>query len=172
MKTVLFAIDHMIPDQKALNYSLTLCRRLLAKLDVLHIIQLPDTPGRGLKTLKSGILMVRDKFEKAMVVATYAEAGVPDPESALKAAAYDEFKRLLPKKENSRIDYHCVVTGEPTDSVIERYVHGHRDVVLTVFDPESSSSSKITGKKTKGRTKGHHRMPKLAIPLVLVKDAK
>lgn len=171
MKTVLFAIDHhMIPDQKALNYSLTLCRRLLAKLDVLHIIQSPDTPGRGLKTLKSGILKAREKFENAMVTATYAEAGVPDPESALKAAAYDEFKRLLPKKENAHIDYHCVVTGEPTDSVIERYVHGHRDVVLTVFDPESSS--KITGKKTKGRTKGRHRMPKLAIPLVLVKDAK
>lgn len=170
MKTVLFAIDHMIPDPKALNYSLTLCRRMLAKLDVLHIIQLPDTPRRGLKTLKSGILLARDKFENAMVTATYAEAGVPDPERMLKDAAYDQFKRLLPKKDNSRIDYHCVVTGEPTDAVIERYVHGHRDVVLTVFDPESSS--KFTGKKKKGRTKGRRHMPRLAIPLVLVKDAK
>ena len=171
MKTVLFAIDHhMIPDQKALDYSLTLCRRMLAKLDVLHIIKSPAFPRRGLKTLKSGILKARDKFENAMVTATYAEAGVPDPEKALQAAAYDQFKRLLPEKENSRIDYHCIITEEPADTVVERYVNGHREVVLTVFDPESSS--RFTGEKKKSGSGACRHIPNLAIPLVLVKDAK
>jgi hypothetical protein len=123
-----------------------------------------------LKTSKSGILKARDKFENAMVTATYAEAGVPDPEKALKAAAYDQFKRVLPQKKDSLIDYHCVVTGEPTDTVIERYIHGHREVVLTVFDPESSS--RFTGRKRNGRKMKCRNMPKLAIPVVLVKDAK
>lgn len=171
MKTVLFAVDHMTPDQKALDYALTLCRRLLAKLDVLHIIQAPENPSRYLKTLKTGVLLARDAFENAMVKATYAEAGVPDPEQALKAAAYDQFKRMLPENADAGIEYHCVVTGENTDTVIERYVHGHRNVVLAVFDPQPRSSAS-DGQKKVARTPGRRVMPKLAIPLVRVKNTQ
>jgi len=171
MKTVLFAVDHMTPDQKALDYAVTLCRRMVAKLDVLHIIRSPGSQTRQMKKLKSGILLVRDAFENAMVTATYAEAGAPDPESVLKAAAYDQFARMLPEKVEPCIDYHCVVTGEQSDTVIERYVHGHHNVVLTVFDPRTSSSSRSSDRKKVNRTPGRGVMPKLAIPLVLVKNA-
>lgn len=171
MKTVLFAVDHMTPDQKALNYALTLCRRMLARLDVLHIIQSPEIQARYLNTLKSKVRSARDAFENAMIKATYAEAGVRDPESVLKAAAYDEFKRMLPKDANAGIDYHCIVTGEATDTVIERYVHGHRNVVLTVFDPEPRLSLSANNKNV-DRTTGRRVLPKLAIPLVRVKNAQ
>jgi hypothetical protein len=171
MKTVLFAVDHMTPDQKALDYALNLCRRMLAKLDVLHIIHSPENQARYLDTLKSKVRLARDAFENAMVTATYAEAGVPDPESVLKAAAYDQFKRVLPEDADAGIDYHCVVTGEATDTVIERYVHGHRNVVLAVFDPRPQSSESAENKKN-DRTTGRRVMPKLAIPLVRVKNAQ
>jgi hypothetical protein len=169
MKTVLFAVDHMTPDQKALNYALNLCRRMLAKLDVLHIIHSPQNPARYLESIKSKVRQARDAFENVMVTATYAEAGVPDPESVIKAAAYDQFKRVLPEGTGTGIDYHCVVTGEATDSVIERYVHGHRNVVLAVFDPRPRFAAS-GGNKSGDRAKGRRVMPKLAIPLVRVKN--
>ena len=171
MKTVLFAVDHMTPDQKSLSYALNLCRRMLAKLDVLHIIQSPENQARYLDSLKSKVRQARDAFENAMVTATYAEAGVPDPESVIKAAAYDQFKRVLPEDTDTGIDYHCVVTGEAADAVIERYVHGHRNVVLAVFDPRPRSAES-GGKKSSDRTKGRRMMPRLAIPLVRVKNAQ
>jgi hypothetical protein len=169
MKTVLFAVDHMIPDKKALAYTLSLCRRMLARLDVLHIIQSPAYPNSRLNALKSGMRLARDAFENAMVTATFAEAGIPDPERALKAAAYDQFRRVLPKQVDPTLDYHCVVTGETSDAVIERYVHGHRNVVLTVLDAQSEESS--CDQKKANRTQGCRVMPKLAVPLVLVKNA-
>jgi hypothetical protein len=172
MKTVLFAVDHMTPDQKALDYALTLCRRMLARLDVLHIIQSPENQTRYLETIKSKVRLARDAFENAMVKATFAEAGVRDPESVLKAAAYDQFRRVLPKDANDDgFDYHCVVTGEAAGAVIERYVHGHRNVVLTVFDPQPQMSSSADTSKV-DRATGGRVMPKLAIPLVRVKNAQ
>ena len=170
MKTVLYAVDRMVPDQDALVYTLNLCRRMIARLDVLHIVSSSVRPVSRLKTLKSSMLLARDAFEKAMVTATFAEAGVTDPDTALKTAAYHEFKRMLPKKQDPLVNYQCVVTGDASDAIIERYVHRHRDVVLTVFDSTSRSHPPDNQKHT------HHdrpprTMPKLAIPLVLVKHA-
>jgi hypothetical protein len=165
MKTVLFAIDGMSPDRRALDYTLTLCRRMLAKLDVLHIVRSPARPARYLKTLASGALRARDAFENTMVAATFAQAGVTDPEEALKSAAYDQFKRKLPQKTDAPINYHCVVTGDPTDKVIERYVHGHRNVVLAIFDSQPAKKEK------KSHTSGRKILPILTIPLVRVTKA-
>ena len=165
MKTVLFAIDHMSPDQQALDYTLTLCRRMLAKLDVLHIIRSPAKPGGYMDTITSRALRARDAFENTMITATFAQAGVVDPEKELKMAAYDQFKRKLPPKANSAIDYHCVVTGEASDMVIERYVHSHRNVVLAIFDSQLAKKGKTN------RASEHNMLPALAIPVVRVKNA-
>ena len=170
MKTVLYAVDRMIPDQDALSYTLNLCRRMLARLDVLHIVPSPDGSGSRLKSLRSGMLMARDAFEKTMVTATFAEAGVPDPETALKTAAFRQFRQMLPEKPEPRINYQCVVSGDASDAIIERYVHRHHEVVLTVFDSQARfdfpDKQRTTNHARKRRT-----MPNLAIPLVLVRHA-
>jgi len=165
MKTILFAIDRMNPDPQALEYTLGLCRRMLARLDVLHIIPSPAKRARHIKKIASSALQVRDAFENTMIKATFAEAGVADPEQALKIAAYDRFKRLLPEKTEAHIAYHCVIAKSPTDTIIEQYVSHHHNVVLAVFDSQSVKK-KIT-KRVPGRTI----MPKLTIPLVRVKNA-
>ena len=165
MKTVLFAIDRMSPDPKALTYTLGLCRRMLARLDVLHIIPSPVKRARHIKAIASSARRARDAFENTMIKATFAEAGVADPEQALKIAAYNQFKSLLPEDTEARIDYHCVVTESPTDTVIEQYVSHHHNVVLAVFDSQSVKMKRIK------RVPGRSIIPKLAIPLVRVKNA-
>ena len=170
MKTVLYAVDRMIPDQDALNYTLNLCRRMLARLDVLHIIPDSVRPASRLKTLRSRVRLARDAFEKAMVAATFAEAGVPDPETALKKAAYHQFKQMLPQRREPHINYQCIVTGGTSDRIIERYVRHHRDVVLTVFDSPSGLDLP-DNQRARTPVRKRHAMPKLVIPLVLVKHA-
>jgi len=170
MKTVLYAVDRMIPDRDALTYSLNLCQRMLARMDVLHIIASPAGLAHRLKSFKASVLQARDAFEKAMITATFAEAGVPDPEKALKNEAYHQFKQMLPQKQGPRVDYHCVVSGDASDMIIERYVHRHREVVLTIFDSQSRSDP-TDKKQASHHTRASRTMPKLEIPLVLVKHA-
>jgi len=160
----------MTPDRKALEYALVMCRRMRAGLEVLHILQVPKPP------INPGILHhppvqpARDVFVCAMVTATVAEADRHDPSEALKAAACDQFKRLLPDLPDTPVDYRCVVAGEPTGTIIERYVRNHRHIVLTVFDPRLHRDPSGARKK-ENRPAGLQTMPKLSIPLVLVKNA-
>lgn len=170
MKTVLYATDHMTPDRKALDYALVLCRRMTAGLEVLHILQMPTSPGNSGNRRRNPIQPASDGFARGRVTVTVAEAGAHDPSEALKAAAYNQFKELLPGHPDTRIDYRCVVTGEPTGTIIERYVHNHRHIVLTVFDPRLHRDPSESRKK-ENRPAGMQAMPKLSIPLVLMKNA-
>jgi hypothetical protein len=111
-----------------------------------------------------------------MVAATFAEAGVPDPDAALKREAYQGFRRMLPKKKAPSVNYQCIVTGEGSDEIIERYVHRHRDVVLTVLDsPACEESGREPGpepptqKQAEHSSAGRRIRPNLAIPLVCIK---
>ena len=170
MKTVLFTTDHMTPDRKALDYALMLCWRMTAGLEVLHILQVPKFPGHCGKHRHIPIQPERDRFASAMMTVTLAEAGVHDPSETLKAAAYDQFKGLLPDQPDTRIDYRCVVTGEPSGAIIERYVRNHRHIVLAVFDPRLHRDSSGARKK-ENCPAGVQDMPKLSIPLVIVKNS-
>jgi hypothetical protein len=170
MKTVLFATDHMTPDRKALDYALVLCRRMTAGLEVLHILQVPTFPGDPGKHRHTPIQPEGDVFPSAMVTETMTEADVHDPSEAMKAAAFDQFKGSLPEQPNTRIYYRCVVTGEPTGIIIERYVRNHRHIVLTVFDPRLHRDPSGSRKK-ENHPAGVKAMPRLSIPLVLVKNA-
>jgi hypothetical protein len=145
---------------------------MLARLDVLHILPSPTRAGRRLSKLKAGMLTARDAFEKTMVAATFAEAGVPDPEKALKKEAYKGFRRMLPKKKAPSVNYQCIVTAKDSDEIIEGYVHRHRDVVLTVFDsPSCQAPCREPGdrKQAERPSAGGRVRPNLAIPLVCIK---
>ncbi len=169
MKTVLLAIDRLEPHRNALDYALTLCRRMSAGLEVLHIVHPPKSPGRPLKRRNGRLGKAGEAFERAMVTITFAEAGVPDPAEALKAAARDRFQRILPQSPQCRIAYRCVVSDEAADHLIERYVRNRRQIVLTIFDPRARRDSSGR-RRTNQRSAGTGAMPQLSIPLVLVKD--
>ena len=100
-----------------------------------------------------------------------ADTGVPEADRILRSKAVDQLKRLLSDQPNTHVDYRCEITGEATGDIIERYVRSHRNIVLTVFDPRSDRhSADILSKTSRPARKGG--MPKLAIPLVLVKKAQ
>lgn len=168
MKTVLFATDHIPPDPKALDYALVLCKRLAARLEVLHILQSSASVKvaerlRRPATRKAGQTMPPARGDQAP-----AHNRPPDPDGSLRKAAIDRLKRLLSDHPAIPIDYHFEIASETTGATLERYVRNHRDIVLTVFDPRSDRQPADIPSKT-SHPAGKGAVPRLAIPLVLVK---
>ena len=164
MKTVLFATDHMPPDPKALDYAMVLCDRLAARLEVLHILQSSvagDNNGRlrryAMRTARQ--IIKPDRGNKTLL---------PEPGGPLSTKAVNHLQRLHSAHPTTHIDYCCEITGETTGATIERYVRSHRDIILTVFD--SRSDRQLADIKSKSRRPAKkNTMPKLTVPLVLMK---
>jgi hypothetical protein len=168
MKTVLFVTDHLPPDPKALDYALVLCRRMAARLEVLHILQSSASAGSDGRLGRPGTRTTGLRAKPVRGMQASADPGVPDAEKILRSTAFDQLKRLLPDHPHTRVDYRCEISDEATGAIIERYVRSHRDIVLTVFDPHSDRYPADIRRKTR-RPARAGAMPRLAIPLVLVK---
>ena len=166
MKTVLLATDHTPPDPKALDYALVLSQRLAARLEVLNIVQAP-TDDDGKKRLERSGIHPRNQAVKP-------DPGDKVPEKSHSAesdrqsdsANSHQLQRLNADTTAAHIDYRYEITGEPIDATIERYVRNHREIVLTVFVPRSNPQSDGISKDRPAKISA---MPRLAIPLVLVK---
>jgi hypothetical protein len=168
MKTVLFATDHVPPDPKALDYALALCKRLAARLEVLQILRSPADRKRH-RRLRSPAMHGVSRTSKPDT--GNRPAAEPHADVPLKAEAVDQWQRLHSAHPAAHIDYHVEVAHGTAGDTLEHYVRNHRDIVLTVFDPRSGRYS-ADSRLPKNRPARKEAMPKLAIPLVLVKKAK
>jgi hypothetical protein len=168
MKTILLAVDGMAAHKSALNYALDLCGPVRAGLDILQIIR-PRGYSAGLSKFKKAMVRVRDLAEDTMVTATYAEAGTPELADTLRDQAKRRIKRLIPDDVDTTVDYNCIVTGEAPDTVLERYVKEHRNIILAIYDSLSfGHKAASTREPSRGLVSGL--LNKLSIPLVFVKD--
>jgi hypothetical protein len=168
MKTILLAVDGMAAHRTALDYALDLCVPVQAGLDILQIIP-PQVDNAGLSKFKRSIYRVRDLVEEAMVTATFAEAGTPELDDALRARAERRLKGLIPDGIDTKVGYNCVVTGEDPDAVLKRYVDEHRNIILAIYDSlrfgrKSAAPPEPARKIVSGL------LDRLSIPLVFVKD--
>jgi len=166
MKTVLFATDHIPPDPEALDYALVLCKRMAARLEVLHILQSSASAGSDKHQRRKEKFSARQKEKPQGRLSAGTESGVPEVDRISGNEAADRLKQWLPDLPNASVAYHCEVADGATGTIIERYVRKHGEIVLTVFDPRSDRHSADVGSKEKGE------MPRLAIPLVLVKKGR
>jgi len=168
MKTILLAVDGMVAHKSALDYALDLCGPVRAGLEILQIIR-PRGYAAGLSKFKKAIYRARDLMEDTMVTVTYAEAGTPELDDALRAAAERRLKRLIPDGLDTKVDYNCIVTGEDPDAVLKRYVDEHRNVILAIYDSLRIGRKTAAARESK-RAIVSGLLNKLSIPLVFVKD--
>lgn len=166
MKTVLFATDHMPPDPEALDYALVLCRRMAARLEVLHILQSSASADSDKRQRRPGKSPARRKEKPQGGISAGTESGAPEVDRIPGSEGVDRLKEWLPDPPNTSVAYHCEVADGKTGTIIERYVRKHGEIVLTVFDPRSDRHSDDVRSKTKGE------MPRLAIPLVLMRKVR
>jgi hypothetical protein len=165
MKTILLAVDDKRLDAKAFEFALQLCRRLEAGLDILHIVR--PIGESGLKKIANKLRRTSEAFEKAMVAATFAEAGLPETAKTMCQEAMETVDRLTPPDTKAPVDYRPLVTEEGSGEVLSRYIGEHRNVVLTVYDyPRATEGdAKRSGGKP-GRSS--EPLPALPTPVVLV----
>ncbi|MFC1577689.1 hypothetical protein ACFL36_01630 [Thermodesulfobacteriota bacterium] len=168
MEKILLAIDGIAPDSRIFNYTVALCKRMRAGLDVLQILG-PRSCRKYLKKAKQGALNVRSVFEDAMVAVTFAEAGQQDIAEQLKMQAFENIDRLIPKSEKEGIDYHLTLKSGNADEEIVRYVCDHRDVVLTIYDA-SGTKDERNGVSAKKRNAVRQVGQKLSTPLVIMRE--
>jgi hypothetical protein len=138
MEKILLAIDGIAPDNRVFNYAVALCKRMCTGLDVLQILG-PQSCRRYLTKVKRSARNARSLFEDTMVTATFAEAGQHDIAEQLKNRATESLNRLLPEADREGIHYHIVLKSGNHDEEIVRYVRGHRDVVLTIYDASGAT---------------------------------
>jgi hypothetical protein len=166
MKTILLAVDGMRPNEQTLAYALNLCSPIQAGLDILQIIR-----PQGMSRLKAKIYQARNRFEDAMVMATYAQAGVPELVESLEAKARRNVKRLIPEDIQTAVDYHCVVTGDHPDTVLKHYLDEHRGVILAIYD-SIRFGAKTAAAHLAQRQAITRLLDKWSIPLVFVRNLK
>ena len=165
MKTILLAIEGVAPDRGTFDYAVTLCRRMRAGLDILQILS-PASCRSYLAKVKKSARNARSAFEDAMVAVTYAEAGRHDIVEQMKTQAYHNLDRLIPQPERDDIQCHLTLKpGNPDDEIV-RYVHDHRNVVLTIYD--ACGSKDAHNRRSDPNKTGIPAIArKLPIPLVL-----
>jgi hypothetical protein len=168
MEKILLAIDGIAPDSRIFNYTVALCRRMCAGLDVLQILG-PRRCRKYLQKAMQSALNVRSVFEDAMVAVTFAEAGQHDIAEQLKLKAFENIDRLIPKSEKDGIDYHLTLKSGNADEEIVRYVCNHRDVVLTIYDA-SGAKDECNGASGKKMNAVRQVGQKLSTPLVIMRD--
>jgi hypothetical protein len=168
MEKILLAIDGIAPDSRIFNYTVALCRRMCAGLDVLQILG-PRRCRKYLQKAMRSALNVRSVFEDAMVAVTFAEAGQHDIAEQLKLKAFENIDRLIPKSEKDGIDYHLTLKSGNADEEIVRYVCDHRDVVLTIYDASGAPDKQERGSVIK-RNAVRQIGQKLSTPLVVMRE--
>ncbi len=131
MKQVLLAINGPDYRKEAVRYALGLAQRIRAQLAVLQVLRSPAP--RVVPRVGANLSKGARTFEKAMVGATYAEAGEPDTALQLerdlgRAAA------SLTETDGPAVDYRVVVKTGRVDELVSQFIREHPEAVLAVYD--------------------------------------
>jgi hypothetical protein len=134
MEKVLLAIDGVAPRNKVFCYAAELCSRIKAELSILQVIRLGSSMRVRLKGLQDKASRVRRSMEDSMSAVAFAEAGQHEAAMELGKRAMKNLSPLITQAEKEGVPCQVTLrTGEPGKEII-RYLKGHRDVVVTVYD--------------------------------------
>jgi nucleotide-binding universal stress UspA family protein len=133
MEKVLLAIDGMSPDKKALQYTIQLCRRMKAELNVLQVINSKNGDSYISQARKKAT-HAKKYIEGSFAAIAFAEAGEHETADALMCNALKNLKQMLSVSENDGIRFHLTVKAGNLKREIIRYLKEHRDVVITIYD--------------------------------------
>ena len=148
MEKVLLAIDGVTPDKKAFNYAVEFCKRIRAELHVLQVVR-PKHYSQYVKKARNGVRHARRLIEDSMVAATLAEVGAPEMAKEMRSEVPERIRWLLTKSEAEDFRYRLKMRSGSMDKEISEYLNTHRDIVLTIYDPEKEGGESEAGKIVK-----------------------
>ena len=166
MEKVLLAIEGVAPRHKVFCYAAELCSRIKAELSILQVIRLGGSARVRLKGLQDKVSRARQSMEDAMSAVAFAEAGQHEAAMDLSRRAMENLSPLVTQAEKEGVPCHVTLrTGEPAKEII-RYLKGHRDVVLAVYDRGMEGDAKLRS-RPKRRAVPAEMMAEMPVPLVV-----
>ncbi|RLC24040.1 MAG: hypothetical protein DRH56_06980 [Deltaproteobacteria bacterium] len=164
MEKVLLAVDSITPSRRIFRYAVELCRRIRAELEILQVIRQGNRGSHAIKKGRTRVRKARRYFEGSMMAAAFAEAGEHRTARDVMAEAMKNMEELLPESESAGIRCRLEARAGDPKKEIPAYLHRHRDVVLTIYDP---------GPEEKGREAFVRALTeRVAVPLVILQGEK
>lgn len=164
MKKVLLAINGDIPTHSIYSYSVDLCRRMKAGLDIVQFLKenkLTDCISSTKKKVGSLGRFVEDSFAGV----AFAEENLPQTGLNIAAGISPPLKYLILEDNPDVLNSVTLSEGE-LETELSELVEDRKDIVLAIFDPSTE--------KRRHEVKGSHKIKllrkKLCVPLVVVKN--
>jgi len=133
MKQVLLAINGDIPTNAVFHYSVGLCKRINAELNILQFVK-QEKFAQCISNTKKRVKRLGKLLEDSFAGIAFAEEGVPDMADEFLSSVSGPLKELIkvnPPEVSVKV---AASTGNP-EIELSNYVDKHQDIILTVFDP-------------------------------------
>ncbi len=161
MKQVLLAINGELPTKAIFRYSVDLCKRVGAELNILQFIEetkIVQCISRTKKRVKRLGKILEDSFTGI----AFAEEGVPEMAEEFLPGISGPLKELI-KTHRPGISLKLSASYANPERELSNYIDTHQDIILAVFDPSEDQQSPHSLKMIENIR------PKLGVPLVVVK---
>ena len=163
MKQVLLAINGDIPTNSAFLYSVDLCKRISAELNILQFIKDRKLTQR-LTTTKKRVGRLGRFLEDSFAGVAFAEEGAFYLADEFLSGVSDPLKQLI-KVNESGVSFKVALSHGNPETDLLNYIDNHQEIVLTVFDP----STNMRNHPRQYLAIMEQIKKKLCVPLVVVK---
>ena len=164
MKQVLLAINGDIPTNSIFQYSVGLCKRMSAELNILQFIQNRKLT-HCISSTKKRVGRLSKVLEDYFAGAAFAEQGVFYMADEFLSGVSDPLKELI-KFNKTGMQFKVTLSGGDPETELSNYIDNHQEIVLTIFDP----SQGMRNQPKQYLATVEQIRKKLYIPLVVVKS--
>jgi len=133
MKQILLAINGDIPTKTVFQYSVDLCNRIRAELNILQFIKSGSLTRRLTDTHKK-VGRLGKFLEDSFAGVAFAEAGSFSMADEMLSGVSDPLRELI-KNSQTRVPFKVAFSHESLETELSSYIDQHQDIVLTIFDP-------------------------------------
>lgn len=143
MEKVLLAVDGNRPSRRVLDYSLELCKRIRAGLDILHVVK-DSRYVEIFEKQRDRVKRLGKYLEAAQVAVAFAEADEQDTARQVISRAIDEMNGFARRSADNGILCELSYRKGASENEIPRFVEEHPEVILTIFDSPEQNDSAVT----------------------------
>jgi len=160
----LLAINGEIPTKTVFQYSVDLCVRIRAELNILQFIK-DGNFTRRLKESKKKVSRLGNFLENSFAGVAFAEEGAFSMADEMLSGISDPLKKLINSNKTS-VPCQVGFSHGHLETELSGYIDLHQDIVLTIFDPATD----VRKHPRKYLATMEQIKNKLCVPLVIVKN--
>lgn len=163
MKQILLAINGDIPTKTVFRYSVDLCNRIRAELNILQFIQNGNLTRRLANTHKK-VGRLGKFLEDSFAGVAFAEEGAFSMADEMVSGISDPLRKLI-RNNQTGVPVKVALSHGRLETELSNYIERHQDIVLAIFDPATD----VQKHPRQYLSTMEQIKRKLCVPLVIVK---